>query len=478
MIWNSADRFGYLLITFVTTLVLGNLLDPHEFGVVGMLYFFLAMSDTFIDGGLGAALIQKDKPTQADYSTIFFWNIVVSLVLMVVLFFTAPLIASFYRMPELIAVLRVNSLVLLFHALAMIQKNILVKSLEFKRIAYQNLLATFLSAVVAIAMAYWGCSYWSLVAKSLVSSGVFAVMLWITTKWRPKFLFNWQSFKSLFSFSSLLLLSHLVETAYVNIQSLIIGRLYSDKELGLYTQANKMVEIPIASLSTIVNQVVFPVFSRLQNDYDKLRATVSKNVKAITYLNFPICVLLMVAAEPLFGFLLPDKWSNSVPYFQYLCVSGMMYALNTINTNIFKSMGKGKLFFLVQFVKRSAGIILIVIGLQFGVMGMMAGVASAAYAFWLISAFMAGKTLDYGIIRQLKDIAPNYLLSFICGLGAWCVKLVLNVPDFPLLLMQTIVFLSLYLSISYYFKLDGLFIYWEIAKERVIEPLRKRRNRG
>ena len=266
IIWSLIQRFGVMFVSFITNMILARILTPDDFGTVGMLLIFLSVANTFVDGGFAAALIQKKNPSREDYSTIFYWNLLVSVVLVAVLYITAPFIALFYKIPLLESILRVQSLVLIINAFSIVQQNILIKRLQFKRLALINLIANAIGAIVSIILAYQDYGVWCLVYKNLVSALGIALIVWIFSQWHPVLVFNKNSFRSLGGFGIMILFSNLVETIYTEIQGLIIGKVYSAKDLGYYTQAKRLEEIPTLGFSAAINQVTFPIFSSAQGN--------------------------------------------------------------------------------------------------------------------------------------------------------------------------------------------------------------------
>lgn len=467
MIWSGIGRIGTVGITFISNLVLARLLMPADFGCIGMLYVFIAISGIFVSGGLGQALIQKKEPTHIDYTTVFYWNLVMSVIFYLILFFCAPAIARFYDIPLLKDVLRVQSIVLFIQSFSIVQSNQLQKQLRFKELSTRNIVSALAGMTIAIIMALCGCGVWSLVASSLLSALTSVVLLWKMSTWRPTFEFSMQSLKELFSFGGLMLLSSLVETVYTNLQSLIIGKWYSAKDLGFFTQAKKLEEVPTLSLSAIVNEVSFPVFSALQDDKEKLLLGVRKNVKAITYLNFPLMVLLMVIAQPLIVFLYGAKWSTSAPYFQILCVSSMIYTLNTLNTNVIKSLGKSGIYFIVQFSKRLIGIGLIIWGIHFGINGLLWAVTSVGYISFFINAIVNGKLIHYGIFRQIKDVGLCYLTAALIGVGVYFLGTLMPFHQYVVMALQIILYAGLYWGFSVLFRFEGYETYMDILKSKL-----------
>lgn len=467
MIWSGIGRIGTVGISFISNIVLARLLMPDDFGCISMLYVFIAISGIFISGGFGQALIQKKEPTHLDYTTVFYWNLVMSVIFYLILFFCAPAIARFYNMPLLKDVLRVQSLVLFIQSFAIVQANQLQKQLRFKELSTRNIVSALAGMVVAIILAFMGYGVWSLVASALVTALTSVLLLWKMSSWRPTLEFSFQSLKELFSFGGLMLLSSLVETIYTNLQSLIIGKFYSARDLGFFSQAKKLEEVPTNSLSAIVNEVSFPVFSALQDDKEKLRLGVRKNVKAVTYLNFPLMVLMMVIAHPLVTFLYGAKWAPAAPYFQILCVSSMIYTLNTLNTNVIKSLGKSGIYLIVQLTKRLIGIGLIVVGFQFGIYGLLWAVTSVGYISFIINAIVNGKLIHYGILEQIKDVGLCYLGTAIIGLAVYLLGTLIPLHPYWVMLIQIVLFAALYWLFSIISKLEGYQTYKEIILSKI-----------
>ena len=464
MLWSSVGRFGTMLINFLSNLVLARLLMPDDFGCIAMLYVFIAVSAIFVNGGLGMALVQRKNPTHIDYTTVFYWNLVFSLLFYLLLFFTAPAIARFYAMPQLSAVLRVQSITLLIQAFAIVQATQLQKQMRFRELSIRNLIAAIIGTVIGIVMAFCGFGVWSLVASSLCSAVAGVLLLWRMSSWRPTWEFSWQTLGSLFSFGGLILLSNLVETIYTNLQRLIIGKVFTAGDLGYYNQAKKLEEVPTTTLSAIVNEVSFPVFSQLQDDRDKLVSALRKNIKAVTYLNFPLMSLLIVIAHPVIILLYSMKWEASVPYFQILCLYGFLYTLNTLNTNIVKSLGKGLLFFFLQLSKRLLGIGMIIVGVKWGgIMGMLWSIALFGVLCYVINAIVVGHLVQYGLFRQFFDWLPCLLVTAFATGATWLMGHFCPINEYLLMLLQILLFGVLYLVVSHGFKLEAFAMYRDIV---------------
>ena len=467
MIWTGVGKFGTMGLSFVANLVLARLLVPEDFGCIAMLQVFIAISTIFVTAGFGTALVQKKDPKHIDYTSVFYWNLAASLVFFWILYFCAPPIARFYKIPELVAVLRVQSISLIIQAFSTVQSSQLQKQLRFKELSTRNIVATAVGTAVAIVMALLGCKVWSLVASQLVTSFVGVLLLWKMSDWRPTLEFSFQSLKELFAFGGLMALSSLVETVYTNLQSLIIGRLYSSGDLGYYNQAKKLEAVPTDSLSQIVNQVSFPVFAALQDDKERLLNGVRKNIKAITYLNFPLMALMIVIAHPLITFLYGARWETSVPFFQILCISSMVYTLNTLNTNVIKSLGKSKIYFFVQLTKRLIGIGLIILGVQFGIMGLLWGVTSVGYICIIINAIVNKRLINYGIWAQIKDVGFCYLLAVAVAAATYFLGQLIPLHEYIVMVIQVAIYCLLYWLLSVIFKMEGYQTYRDIILAKI-----------
>jgi O-antigen/teichoic acid export membrane protein len=462
MMWGAIGKVGTLTINFLTNLVLARLLMPEDFGAIAMLAIFLAVSNIFIQGGLGAALVQKKNPEHIDYSTVFYWNLVVAALFYLILFVSAPFIADYYALPLVKPLLRVQSLVLLIQSFSIVQYTQLQKQMNFKALAVRNMAAALAGTLIAIPLALRGFGAWSLVASAILASIVNVLLLWKMSTWRPSWEFSFDSLKTLFSFGGLMLLSSLAETLYTNLQGLIIGKRFSASDLGFFSQAKKLEEIPVTGLSSIVNDVTFPAFASLQDDPDRLLVGVRKSTKALTFLNFPMMVLLMIIAQPLICLLYGSKWEPSAPYFQILCISGLIYTVNTLNTNVIKSLGKGKIYFVIQIIKRLIGIVLILFGMRFGIYGLLWAVASTAYISFVINALVNKKLINYGLFKQLGDVGICLFLALLTGALIYGLGLLLHCHPYLIMLLQIALYIGLYILIAKILKMEELDTYFGI----------------
>lgn len=451
MIWSSFQRFGTMGINFLSNIVLARLLSPDDFGCIGMLTIFMVIADTFINGGFGAAIIQKRDVSHEDYCTVFYWNIFISVLFYILIYISAPIISQFYDIPILTKVLRVQALVLFSNALSIIQINVLRKNLQFKKLSIIQLFASSIAVLLAIYLAYNGYGVWSLVIQQIVLSVIVMIGLWLLNSWRPSMYFSHKSFIELFGYGSFLLLSDLLNNICDNLQGLIIGKKFCAEELGLYTQAKKLETVPTSSISYVVNLVAFPVYSSLQYEKVKLYSMVRKSLCMMNFINIPLMMLLIIIAEPLIIFLLSDKWVDAIPYFRILCISGLFNCIQSVNYQVVCAMGKSKIVFKWNIIKRIIGIGLIVIGMSWGVKGILYGMVTSFTITTLINIRVATPFTDYSLQKQIKDILPILLIAIFSSLLTGYLFSFFDFNNLISILLRVLVFSICYLLISKFF---------------------------
>lgn len=462
LFWNSLQRFGTLFITFFTNLLFARFLSPEDFGCIGLMMVFVAIANTLIDGGFATALIHKSSPTHDDYSTIFLWNLFVSAALYILLFLCSPQIAEYYHIPQIEKMLQILGLLLLTNAFQVVQINILIKKLNFKFLALITLSANIIGAFIGITMLFKGHGVWSMIIQLLIASLLINLFLWAMSDWKPSLVFKWDSFKSLFKFGGFICISSLIETVHENIQSLIIGKVFTHSQLGYYTNARKMSDVPVAGLSQIINQVAFPVYVKLREESNHLLfQAVQRSLKFVAYLTFPFMTFLIINAQNIFRILFTNKWDNSVPYFQILCLAGMLTSFNSINMTVIKTLGKGNVFFTIQLTKRTIGIIMIILGMTVGIYGIMWAIVFNSLIFFLINAIVLDKYIKYGFFKQVKDILPSFLSAILVGLIVYSCNFILIDSNIIIQLSVSFLFYVILYIISSFLvnKENNLFLY-------------------
>lgn len=413
--WTFAQQFGTQGITFLVSIILARLLLPAEFGLIGMIALFMTIGNTLINAGLTTSLIRTKDADHEDYSTVFMINLGGSMVVYLLLFVTAPLIADFFRQPQLTAIIRVYTIAFIINAFSSVQLTRLTKEMQFKTQLTVQIPSLVLSSALGIYLAWTGHGVWALVWMYIAQAFFSAVQLWFRTGWRPGFRFNKQKFRYHFNFGYKLLLSGLIDAVYVNIYNLIIGRMYPAAQLGFYTRALHMRQLPVQNLATALNKVTFPAFSKLQDDNEKLRRAYRQIMQQVIFWIAPTLVVLAVMAEPLFVVLFTEKWLPAVPYFQLLCIPGIMYPLHSYNLNILNVKGRSDLFFKLELVKKSFITIGIFGAIPFGIYGLLYFQIISTFFSYFVNTWYSGKMIGYSAWKQLKDIGPIILLALIIG---------------------------------------------------------------
>ncbi len=467
MIWASVDKVGCYFLLFVSNLILVRLLSPDDFGYVAMLFVFLDITGIIVNGGFITALIQKKNPSSKDFSTVFYINTTVSVALYWLLFFLAPAIADFYSLPLLCSMLRVQALALIINSFSVVQLAVLRRELRFKSLAIRNILSSIIGIAVCIPCAICGLGVWSLVINILVQRFSGALLLWWTSKWRPQREFSWASAKELFGFGGFMMLSSLIASIYGNLQSLLVGKFFSATALGYVNQAKKLEEVPSGALSTVVTQVSFPVFSKLQDDLSTLRYGFQKNIKSIQYINLPMVFLLMVIAEPLILLLYGEKWAECIPYFQILCFSRLLGVLVPLNMSIIGAMGKGKLYFLTQFFKCVFSIAVIALSVHHGIYALLIALALIPYFDFFVCSLINQKLIGYGFFRQLGDTLPTMGVALFSALLVSCLKFVIPCHPFIVMGLQVVVYMVLFTGFTKLFKFESYTLYRDVIKRKL-----------
>lgn len=456
VVWNTLQKFAGIGISFVSSIILARLLTPEDYGAIGMLSIFMTVAQQFMDGGLGSALIQKKNPTQEDYSTIFWWNLGMSIILYAILYFCAPAISRFYDMPVLSPVLRVQALILILAALNMVQSNRLVKQFRFREIAIISLCTSIIALTVTVYMAYCGYGIWALVAQHLLVAFITMISYIAIVKWHPSFLFSKESFKGLFSFGFYVFLSHLLNKLCNNIQGLLIGKIYNASTMGFYSKARGTELLVTKSVSESLTRVTFPLYSEYQNNKSELANVIKRLTTSIAYLTFPILFLLVLIAHPAFLLLYSERWLPCVPYFQILCIGGIAICLQSVNLQAISAIGKSKLMFKWTVIKRSTGLLLMIVALYFwGIYGLLAASVITSWMMYLINAGLVSKYVGYKMKNQIINLAPIMVICFFSFWTAWVGTQFSSIGIYQKGGIRILIFCLCYLGLSVIFKIEA-----------------------
>lgn len=462
-IWRFLERSGAQIVTFVVSVVLARILDPEVYGTIALVTVIITLLQVFVDSGLGVSLIQKKDTDETDFSTVFYFNIVMCTVLYLLLFFTAPLIALFYEEPTLTPVIRVLGITLIVSGLKNVQQAYVSKNMLFKKFFYATIGGTIASAVVGIVMAIKGFGVWALVGQHLFNLIVGTFILWITVRWRPKLLFSFERLKGLFSFGWKILTSALIDTLYKDLRQLIIGKKYSSEDLAYYNKGQQLPSLIVTNINSSIDSVLLPTLAKQQTNKETVKAMTRRAIKTSSFILWPCLVGLGVCAEPLIRLLLTEKWMFCVPYLRIFCFTYAFYPIHTANLNAIKAMGKSDIFLKLEIVKKSIGMALLLSTMWFGVMAMAYSLLFSAIISSFINAFPNRKLLNYNYFEQIKDISPSIILSAAMGVAVYCITFI-GLPDVITLLIQVALGVLVYVVGAKVFKFESFSYLLNILK--------------
>ena len=411
--WSLIEQVLARGINFIIGIILARLLSPTDFGLVGMLGIFIGISQLFIDGGLASALIQKKSPSDKDFSTVYIINMSMSLVVYFVLFFIAPFVAAFYNQPLLKPLLRTLSISLLIGSLASVQSTLLSIRVDFKHKTIISVISSIFSGSIGIACAFKGMGVWALTAQTIASSAAITILTLMFVRWIPKLVFSKESFRNLFSFSSKILAASLISTIYGNAYPMVIGKRFSAAEVGLYSRAGQFPGVANGTISGALGKVAFPIFSKIQDDDERLLSAYEKYIQLAYFILFPLLFGLCGCAKPLVSLLLTDKWLACVPLMQILCFATITDCLTTINLNLLYVKGRSDYVLKLEIIKKSIAFVILFISMFFNVKVMCFGQVLYAFISLYLNTYYTKRLLDYSFVKQIKVLIPNFLIALV-----------------------------------------------------------------
>ena len=452
-VWRFAERCGAQVVTLIVSIVLARILSPSDFGTVSLVMVFTTIMQVFVDSGLGTALIQKKDADDLDFSSVFYFNLVVCLILYIGMFVAAPYISCFYNDSSLTAIIRVISLTIVISVVKGIQQSYVSRNMLFKRFFFATLGGTIFSAFLGIGMAYMGYGVWSIVAQQLSNTAIDTLILWITVKWRPKKLFSWARLKGLLSYGWKLLASSLLDTVYNNLRNLIIGKIYTSADLAYYNQGDKFPKVIVTNINASIDSVLLPSMSGEQDNAERVKSMTRRAIKTSTYIMAPLMMGLLFCAEPVVKLLLTEKWIPCVPYLRIFCFTYMFWPIHTANLNAIKAMGRSDLFLRLEIIKKAMGLILLLLTMRISVMAMAYSLIVSGILSQVINSWPNWKLLNYKYIEQLRDILPSIIVATCMGICVYCIGF-LSLPTIITLIVQVVVGATIYIGVSAIFKLE------------------------
>lgn len=464
MFWSFGDKLANQGSQFVIQIILARLLVPENFGLVGLILVFNAISAVIVDSGFSNALIREKLVTQKDYSTVFYVNLAISVAIYVTLFLLAPMVSEFFNEPDLAFLIKVLALGIIINAFGIIPRVLFAREIDFKTMAKVNFTTSIVSGVSAVIFALSGFGVWSLIVRVLVMNIMQSVLsLWMT-KWVPSLTFSMASFKRLFAFGWKLLASELINTFYQNIYTLIIGKQFSTIQLGYYTNAYRFSNMASETLTTTIRRVAYPILSSIQEEEERLKQAFKKIIKTTAFLIFPIMVGLAAIGEPLVALLLGKQWMPMVVYFQLLCMAGMLFPVHAINLNVLQVKGRSDLFLILEIIKITVASFFILLAILFntGIIGLVMVVVVNSYIALFINTYFSGKEISYSMKEQMKDLAPIYISSLLMGALVYGVGQLLPENNLVKLSVQIISGLVIYIFACKLLRIRELIVVYEL----------------
>lgn len=454
------------MVTFIVSIVLARLLTPEDYGTIALVTVFTTILQVFVDSGLGTALIQKKDADDLDFSSVFYFNFAVCLILYAVMFAAAPFIAEFYNDTSLIPIIRVISLTIVISGVKGIQQSYVSRNMLFKRFFFATIGGTIFSAFLGIGLAYAGFGVWAIVAQQLSNTTIDTLILWLTVKWRPKKMFSWKRLKSLLSFGWKLLASSLIDTVYNNLRNLIIGKFYSSADLAYYNQGDKFPKLIVTNINNSIDSVLLPTLANEQDNKGRVKNMTRRAIKTSTYIMAPLMMGMAFCATPIIRLLLTDKWLHCVPYLQIFCITYMFWPIHTANLNAINAMGRSDYFLKLEIMKKCIGMILLLITMRMGVMVMAYSLLVSTLTSMIINSWPNKELLGYSFKEQIIDILPGILLALLMGIVISFVQ-VLGLSSIVTLLIQIPLGAVIYVGASYVLKIESFEYLLGMVKEFV-----------
>lgn len=468
IVWSAVERFSLQGTQFLIGIILARLLSPSDFGMIGMLSIFLSVSQTFIDCGFSNALIRQKETTVKDYGTAFIINLAISLLAFVILFFAAPFVASFYKMPDLQPVMRVVSVTLVINALFTVHKVKLTRNVDFKTQSKASFCSALISGIFGIALAYNGFGVWSLVYQTVCNSILNLVLMTALLKWFPKPVFSKESFRALFGFGSKLLVASLISSIYSNLYNIVIGKQFSAGSLGYYSRADHLGSFPSQNVASILSRVTYPILSQLQDDANRLKGIYVKYLQMACFVVFPLMMGMAALAKPLIVLMLGEKWLPSVLLLQILCFGLMLDPICNINLNLLYVKGRSDLVLKLEIIKKTIAVSILVASLPFGLVGLCVGRTCYGVVATILNMTYTRNFIELSMWGQAKLVMPSLFLSLLMAAGSFGITL-MDVGYGMQLILGTVLGIILYLGLAKLFGMNAMNFLVDVIKKKIIK---------
>lgn len=469
LIWKFIEKFGAQLMQFVVSIVLARMLMPEDYGIIAITTIFLAIANVFVDSGFSSILIRKLNADDLDYSTVFYFNLFVSVVLYLIFYFVlAPLLSKLYDTPQLTVVLRVLALILIMSSYNSMQRTILSKKLLFRRLFISTFSAIIVSSVVGIVIAYYKYGVWALVAQQLTSTGVSMIVMTFTVRWRPKLIFSFKRLKALYSLGWKFFAVSLINVTYDNLHSIVIGKKYDEATLAFWTKGRQFPGLIVDNINGTVGNVMYPVMSQRQDNPETLKKIIKTSIKTVTYIIWPMMMGLIVCSDSVIRFLLGEKWIQSAFYLRMFCLYFSLIPLITIDQTLFQVMGKGRLLLVTELAKKICGLSILITALFFGLKWIAFGLVLDSVLAFIIATLPCKRLVNYGILNIIKDLLPNLITCCLMGAGVYLLSFIRT--DYRVVLfLQIFTGVALYIILSWLFKLSSFKLILDYIKKGLLK---------
>ena len=430
--WSAAENVARMGVTFAVSIILARLLSPEEYGLIGILTIFIAIFNAIVDCGFTNALIRKQDTTDTDYSTVFYINLILSVILAAVLFFCATFIATFFGRQELVSLTQVMSSVVVINALAIVQRARTTKAIDFKTQTKITFISSIGSGAIGIAMAYMDYGVWALVGQQISNQLLSTILYWIYNRWIPKLIFSWASFKEMWMFGSKLLASGLIDAAWKEIYQVVIGKCYSPATLGLYTRAKQFADLCSSNLTSVVQRVSYHVLSSIQDDRVRLKSAYQRVIKTTMLPTFVLMLGMAACSKAMIYVLIGEQWLGCVPMLQIICTYGMLYPLHALNLNMLQVQGRSDLFLKLEIIKKIIAVGPLLLGIFVDIYLMLAGSFVTNLISYYLNTYYSGPIINYSIKEQIKDISPSFGVAIAMAVPVFLISFI---PASPLVML-------------------------------------------
>jgi teichuronic acid exporter len=474
LLWKLTLQGGAQGIQFIIQIVLARLLFPADYGLIAIVNAFVLIANVFVESGFTTALIQKKDADELDFSSVFYLSLFVAAFIYILLFFTSPLLSAFFNMPKLDQVMKVFSITLFFGAINSVQNAFVVRNMMFKKLFFSSITALLVSGSIGITAAYLGLGVWALVIHQLTYRLLLAITLWFSVKWRPKLLFSVDRVKALLAFGWKILAASLLNTIYMDIRSLVIGKIYAPEMLGFYNRGAQFPRLIIVNANNVIRAIMLPVLSSTQDNILTVKFISKRAIKTTSLIMLPMIIGLAVIAEPLVKIVLTEKWLPSVSFLQILCLGYILFPIQSANLEAILALGRSDIFLKLEIINKFIGLCILGVSIPFGIYAIAWGASFSVLVASIINAYFNLKLLNYGYLEQWKDFYPSLFMSLAMGAIVYSIRF-FNISDEVTLLLQLLIGVVSYILIAKIFKIEAYaYLYKAISdiftrkKERIL----------